>query len=233
MTIQIEQTVNGYNVRFPKHRALLDNFKATFKSARFDRDLICWQVGPKSGKRLSQWAALAESLASDIEAMESDELNAQELASLESEINAIRAETAKARQAAQRFEYTQAALTASREALAKATADLSIAKADAIAKGQMARKTLETVIDLNAVITAQHTMKVQHGKVGSAARDAFNDAKEVIRQQCDRLLNAGFRSAGLAILADCNFNRPERDNPSTITLSDMCNLTKASNDERD
>lgn len=228
MVIKIQKISTGFACYFTPE--LNGSFKAVFKSARFNPRSRCWEVGPRSGKRLEQWAALAEAAAQEIEEAESAELTAQELEKIEAEISTIRITHAKAQAAKLSYEQTIEALSNARSELAKAKEQLADEKAAMIEKGKQARALLSQVCDLPKIEDARQTLKQHHGKVGSDARDQFKSAQAIIKNQIDKLEAIGYRSKGLYILYWANFNRPDRDK-STITNAELYDITQIEEDE--
>lgn len=224
MSISVEKTATGFAVKFPFE--LKDNFKEVFRSAKWNPAGKCWEVGVRSQAKLNQWVEAVTPAVEDIEAAESEELTAAELARLQAEIANVRADIAKNRREKEQYGNTAAALIAAQEDLAKATVELSLEKSEKSAKAEEAREIVSRICDLNAVYEAKRTMIMNHGKVGSKHREAFNDACSVIGAQHKKLLDMGFRSAGLSELHGCNFNRPERDNPRSVSEADIFNIKK-------
>lgn len=224
MSIKIESISTGFSVSFPKE--LIENFKQIFKNAKFNWDTYCWEVGPRSGTKLQQWAEAVQPVVADIEAAEAAELSEKELMQLQTEVANMRAAIAKERREKLSYSDTAAALTAARDELAKATVELSLEKSEKAAKAAEAKALVSRICDLNAVCEAHNIMTCNHNKVGSQHRNAFNDARAVIKEQHEKLNAIGFISEGMAQLQSCNFNRPDRDNPRNVGSAEVLNIRK-------
>lgn len=71
------------------------------------------------------------------------------------------------------------------------------------------------------------TIKIQRANV----KREFLDAQRVIDNAVQKLSEAGISSKGLTKLALMNYNRPDRDFPSSIALSDILALSQIKIDE--
>ncbi|MFK4751453.1 hypothetical protein [Oceanobacter antarcticus] len=228
MTIKIEKISNGFACYFPFE--LKDSFKAIFKSAKWNASARRWEVGSRSGKRLEQWAELAEPAAKEIEDAEEAELNAKELAEIEAEIAKFRIARAKLQQTKSSYENTIEALGAAKTELAEAKKVLQAEIKEVKQRGEEARKLLANVCDMGKIELARETLIKHHGSVGSNAREVFKDAQAIVKDQIDKLASAGFKSSGLNILYWANFNRPDRDRVK-ITNAEMYDIKKIEDDE--
>ena len=222
--ITTEKTSNGFAVKFPFE--LKDNFKSVFKSAKWNPETRAWIVGVRSEAKLKQWIEAVSPAAQDIEEAEAEALTAREVSALETQIANIRADIARERKAKLIYGNVAVALAAAKENLAKATAALALEKLEKTAKAAKANELLGQVCDLDAIQEARRTLIQNHGKVGSKHREAFNDACSAIKEQQNKLNAIGFQSTGLATLYQCNFNRPDRDNPRAVSDSDIFDLVK-------
>lgn len=224
MTIEIIEIEKGYAVKFPFD--LKGNFKSVFKSAKWNPDLKRWELGPRSKKRLEQWAQLSAPAAEDIEAAESAELDAKELAELEAEIDTMRAAIYNARKEKATFEAARAKLDNARDELANAKRELEAEKAAREDQYLQAKALIENACDVNAIFDAHMTMKANAEKVGTGPRESFKRAKKQLADQQAKLHAIGFRSVGISALLDANFNRPDRDNPRAVSRADIFNLVE-------
>ena len=90
MNINVEKVEEGYRVYFPYNEELISTLKDLIKTAKFDRSLRCWIVGPRSAKRLEQWKEIAQPLIDDMAALEAQEATIKEIESVRSKIDKAR-----------------------------------------------------------------------------------------------------------------------------------------------
>ena len=223
MAIEIIKLKDGFGVKFPFD--LKDNFKSVFKSATWNPERRCWKVGVRSKKRLDQWVAAAQAAAEDIEAAEAAELNQQELDRLLTDLAKMRSRIADVRK--RRGDMNAAdLLAAAKNDLKKAQADF-VAEKKALAQALEENKcTVEKYVDIDGIYAAISKMEANHGKIGSNYHTRFNEAQRIIDTERERLAKAGWRSKGLDGFSMLNFNRPDRDKVSDITLSSIYELKK-------
>lgn len=90
---------------------------------------------------------------------------------------------------------------------------------------------LNRVIDLDEIMKSisimSKTIKIQREN----AKREFWDAQRVIDNSVLKLTEAGISSKGLTKLTLMNYNRPDRDFPSSVTLSDVLALSEIKIDE--
>lgn len=90
---------------------------------------------------------------------------------------------------------------------------------------------LNRVIDLDEIMKSisimSKTIKIQRAN----AKREFWDAQRVIDNAVLKLTEAGISSKGLTKLTLMNYNRPDRDFPSSVTLSDVLALSEIKIDE--
>ena len=228
MSIKVEKIEKGFAVFFPFD--LKDNFKSVFKSAKWNPSRRCWEVGPRSGKKLDQWVAMAGAAAAEIEEAEAAELDAKQLESLEEEIAAIRTAVARQRSEAKTAASAEK-LALAKDELARAKADLEAEKQATLEQIRKSEQLLAQVCDVDAIHEAHSEMKRCAGKVGSRYREAFNDACSVMKEQNNKLKAIGFRSVGLNELYYMNFNRFDRDKPGDVTRGDILNIVEWSEED--
>lgn len=228
MSIEIKEIETGFAIRFPYQ--LKDNFKSVFKSAKWNPDARRWEVGPRSGKRLQQWVALAESAAQELAEAEVAELSASELAEVEAAIANIRSATAQQRAKAQTAASAEQ-LALARDKLAQAKADLESSKQATLEQINKSTALLEQVCDVDAIHEVHAILKRCKGRVGVKYREPFNNACTVMSEQQEKLHAIGFHSVGLNTLYYLNFNRPDRDDPYNVDMSDILNIVPWSDDD--
>ncbi len=230
MSIKIEEIASGFACYFPYE--LKDSFKNIFPSAKWNPNDRRWEVGKRSLKRLEDWATLASPAAQDIEDAKAAELTEAESRAIEQELIDVRLRIANARKQTCNYHQTLEALTTAKKELLLAEAALHAEQENVQHARQEANELLSKVCDVVEIASAHNQMRRHYGKTkhGATARDAFNDARKRLRQQQDKLNTIGYYSVGLNILIDCNFNRPDRDNPAHVT-QDQIFVLKEWNDD--
>jgi chromosome segregation ATPase len=217
MSIKVKEIESGFAVYFPF--ALKDNFKSTFKSAKWNRLDRRWEVGPRSKKRLDQWIEAATPAAEDIEESESAELNSKQFEALQAEIAQVRAEISRTRRAKEDYTNTADVLAEAKEELKKVQKELDEEKQRSRREYKEAEALLKKACDINSIFESQEIMKKNWGTMKGKNRDSFKEAQRVIRKERERLESIGFISVGIEELLDLNFNRPDRDNPDVSVKS--------------
>lgn len=223
MAINITKTETGFSIKFPFE--LKDNFKSCFKSAKWDSLGKVWTVGPRSGKRLEEWAGKVAPAVEALDAADEESLREADIEAVELCIAEIRAGIARARSERTTLEATGKTLADAKAELESVTAELETERAAATAAGREAHKALKAACDMNAVAEAHRVMTANALKSGRAAREAYREAQGSIGRQRENLANAGLRSSGLDKLYYCNFNRPDRDNPRDVKRVDLYTIT--------
>lgn len=93
-------------------------------------------------------------------------------------------------------------------------------------KQSLLEERLNRIINLDEIIKSisimARTIRIQRA---NAKRD-FWDAQSVIEDAASQLRKAGIISKGLDKLAMMNYNRPDRDFPSSVGLSDILTLSE-------
>lgn len=212
--MQIRKTETGFAIQFPF--ALKDAFRAAFPSAKWDALSKEWTVGPRSGKRLEAWAAEAQQAADDIAAREEAELAQAELVKVRADIEAARQQARTAAEYRAELQATRAALEAAQAELAQANAQAATAKAETRKEQDQIVALLKTHIDLPAISAAKKAMEQNMVPGDRIKKQRFEEAREVIKAERDKLAAAGLRLQALSELASSNINRPDRDHPSNI-----------------
>ena len=209
----------GFAISFPF--SWKNKFREAFPSAKWNAAQKQWEVGPRSGKRLEQWAEVMRPLIAADAAAEQAEFDAVELerlreyaARLRREIEAARGDVAHAAEVA-------AALQREREGVEALKADLADARQEAAALAAQVKEALDGAIDLSAVREAHREMCRWYGCVGAQARERWDAAQEVLRAAEATLAGLGIASRGISKLAHLNFNRPDRDRPNLVFESDV------------
>jgi DNA repair exonuclease SbcCD ATPase subunit len=210
----------GYGVVFPI--VLKDNFKAHFKSARWNRDCRRWEVGVRSKAKLDQWIdeVQGSGVIEAAEAAEAAEMAEDDLRELRRQIAALKdqaeertARLAKLRETKEGREKLLAELATAKAELERASAEVQ-AEADKVkAREAEIDEILSTVIDMNDMRQAAGEMARAIG----SDRAVFNRAMRRVDAAREDLAKAGYELTALEILSSANYNRPDRDDPKRMS----------------
>jgi hypothetical protein len=88
--MNIVKTEVGFAIHFPF--ALKDSFRKVFPSAKWNLALKRWEMGPRSEKRLRQWAAEVSPVVTELASLDEKELTEKEIAEINEQVKKIRAE---------------------------------------------------------------------------------------------------------------------------------------------
>lgn len=212
--MEIRKTEAGFAIKFPF--ALKDAFRAAFPSAKWDAVTREWTVGPRSGKRLQAWVAECQQAADDIAAREEAELAEAELAKVRAEIAAAREQMRSAVEYREQLEATRAAIEAAKQELAQAAAQAEAAQAETRAARNNVIDMLKLHVDLKAIDEAKRVMSKNMNPADRLAKQRFDEARQIVRAERDKLHAAGLTCDGISLLACANVNRPDRDHPRDI-----------------
>lgn len=232
MTVKVEKTAGGYAVSW-KQPYLNESFKSTFKSATFNPSTKCWEVGPRSGKRLEQWKVEAELAVEAATLQDELELDTLELYKLKSSLAALRKDTKTLEELRDAARAAHAALVSMQPALVEARAALEAVKMDAATAKQDAEKLLWCVIDLSAVREAFAVMASNHTPSDRRKKDKFEEARAIVKDAREQLKRAGLRCPAISVAASANINRPDRDSVTLISEKDWFTIRKIEPTEDD
>lgn len=206
----------GAAAKFPFK--LKDDFRKKFPSAKWNRTEKRWEVGPRTIKRLEQWAAEVEQAADALKRIEQMELTEREINETREVVAKLECDLREQEKKSGTLETYIEELNATCELLATRGAQLKavskgVAALEEHAKARRAEiyERLAIVIDFGAIDEAKQNMRRYHSDVGATAKRMFHEAQEVIKRERTRLAEAGLHSAELDYLANANFNRPDRD----------------------
>ncbi len=223
--MEIIKTATGFAIRFPF--PLKDAFRAAFPAAKWNADEKRWEVGPRSGKRLEQWAAEAQEATADILAREEVEMNAVELAQVRAAIAQARRGAKSAEASAIKLAEIRAQLIEVNAELAAAQGELAAAKSKADVESAKVEQEkaailgrLGATINMTAVKDAERIMAMNMNSADRRKKDIFETARATVKAERNKLRDAGFECVALEILATANVNRPDRDHPKFIKESD-------------
>ena len=217
--ITITKIDGGFSIKFPYE--LKDRFRSEFPSAKWNPAEKRWEVGPRSGKRLEQWAAVMQPLADDMAVADQVEYDQAELARLSEQIRRVRREIEIRRGNAEKAAAVAAALAQAKQEIAALQEELARARRDEEAARLHIEVQIAGVLDVPAMEAAHKEMRQQYNCVGAVARQKWEKAREVFLRAEETLEKLGLVSVGISQLAHLNFNRPDRDNPHAVTSSEL------------
>jgi|GEM_PF-5981090 len=227
----ITKNSRGFAIKIPF--ALNHALKQAFPSVKWNSAEKTWQVGPRCGKRLEQWAVESAVAAQEAASCEEREMNEAELEKLHQSIAQVRSELANTMKrlfALGEFESrmlaARAELDAARAQLDAVKAQVAAQKASADAAQQSVEDLLARVIDLKLIDEARRKLSYWHNQVGAVAHQKFDEAQSVIFAQRKILRAAGWGLRGLDFMAKANFNRADRDGMSLMPGNAMVDLYK-------
>lgn len=205
---------------------LKDSLKENFKNARWNADERKWTVPASAEKRLNQWIEATADVVKDLELQDTEELTSNEIKSIEKDVLEIRKAIALLRKEKKIYGASTSVLNSARAELKKVQEEFETEKAEVTRKKAEAKALIEKICDVGAIAAAHHTMMRECGNIGSQSRESYQDAQALLDKENDRLKKAGFVSKGLSELISMNFNRPDRDNPSSVSFTDILDICK-------
>lgn len=228
VTIIKTKIEKGFTVKFPFE--LKDAFRAVFKSAKWNACEKVWIVGPRSEKRLDQWIAECQATSVDFEAVKEENdallISQRELECLKNMLAVVQSRSESLKK--QNDEMANSAQVLAGLKIELEAAQLELEEQTKVTESlQLNLKSqFEKVCDLDVILEAQEDMQRAYNKTGSVHRSRFNEAQRIIGVQRDNLENIGLDSWGMMQLACMSFNRPDRDKPGSISLSDILLISK-------
>ena len=208
---EIRKTETGFAIKFPF--AMKDAFRTAFPSAKWNPEAREWNVGPRSGKRLEAWAAECTQTADDIIARKEAETEA---ARIHAEAEDARKQAAAAAQCRAELEAARGALEAAQQELEKAKEEAKAAKLEAQSEHRKTVSLLAQYVNLDAISEAKNTMERNMNPADRVMKARFEDARQIVKSERDKLAVAGLVCQGISELARANVNRPDRDHPRNI-----------------
>lgn len=234
--MKISKIDSGFAIEFPF--ALKENFKKTFPSSKWNPVKKMWEVGPRSGKRLETWVAEASAAANAIEELDKQEMTASELEDLRRELSAIERKTLDTIEQCDSAIENKASIARVADEIASANDRLDAAR-DKLKAAKSAVKTekqrvddlLGSIIDLAEIHRNADIMYRNMIPSNKRAKEKFEDARSVIYDQRELLLDAGWRCRAIEKLATANVNRPDRDHPRHVLESDWYDVFAAERED--
>lgn len=237
-SIEIIKLENGWAVKFPFD--LKDNFRESFKSAKWNRELKQWEVGRNSKTRLEQWANIHNEEADLLIEMKSEQekhpfskFEIQEMIKesqknkrdLEEEVEILKKKNFNLDRSKSLLDEIESSIKLMKEEIKKETEE----KLRLI---EEQKKRMDGIIDIRKIRNAQELMnkiremdyKFKEEKV------QYWNAQKVIEEQMEKLDQLGLYSLGLEKLASMNFRRPDRDIPSSVGLDEIYDIRNKQGD---
>ena len=203
---------------------LKNNFKSTFRFAKWDGASKTWSVSKNSRKRVEQWVSEAQGAAEAAAAAENDELAGEELERVRAELNRVRIDAERRRERLHAAEQARAQIERMRAEIDAANADLEQTKAAAADVEAENRAIVERVVDADAVSDAVSEMRAAL-RAGPRAsnRKRFEAAQSELCEQRNRLEAVGLECPSLRRAIQTSWNRiqagKDSDRISAVDLS--------------
>lgn len=224
MKITITPISTGYAIRFPKE--LNSEFRSVFRSAVYNPNTRQWEVGPRTGKRLEQWASVAEAAAKAASDVEDLDLTEAELSDVRLALAKKAKEIELSRSNIKQLSELKATLAAEKRELEIVQRDLDTTKKQEAAIAADVKQMLAGLIDFNELTALKHEMSRNHNPANRMAKDKFEAARLKVKKIRDDLAAAGWRSEGISAIASANINRPDRDSVAGISDETILRISK-------
>ncbi|MEO9575244.1 MAG: hypothetical protein ABJ360_21640 [Roseobacter sp.] len=208
-SIQVTRTSNGAKIKFPFD--LKDNFRAAFKSAKWDPVQKVWKVGPRSIKRLEQWVKAVQDAADEIATHDEREFAMRDLEALAREVSEIREWRAAQIQFAAELKETLILIEAARVELAEMKAAYKEEQAAVADMRAQIEEAVSDHCDLEKMKAARTMMAVVMLLRKAKATEEYNESKSIVLAEYERAKAAGFYSDAIELALSANKNRLDRD----------------------
>lgn len=228
--ITVTKIESGFAVQFPFE--LKDNFKSTFRSAKWHPADKTWRVGPRSKKRLDQWVAAASGAAEAIAEAEESELTQSEISRLDQELASIRDAAIRRREKAAVYTDAERQLQAVRQKIADAQAEAAVQSAALRKQADAAAQSLaDAGVSVQSIAARVAEMQRWHRVKKSFAREKFETAQQAIWDAEQQLRKFGLSSAGLCAYWYVRYNRPDADIIEDIDFNSIFELSEHNDNE--
>lgn len=207
--IQVTRTSNGAKIKFPFD--LKDNFRAAFKSAKWDPVQKMWKVGPRSIKRLEQWVKTVQDAADEIATHDEREFAMRDLEALAREVSDIAERRAAQMQFAAELKETLILIEAARVELAEMKAAYMEEQAAIADMREQIEAAVRDHCDLEKMKAARTKMAVVMPIRKAKATEEYNESKSIVLAEYERAKAAGFYSDAIELALRANKYRPDRD----------------------
>lgn len=207
--IDIKKIEGGFAIKFPK--PLLEAFKLVFKSARWNPLAVQWEVGPRTGKRLEQWAKEVKEAAEALAAAEEAEMAAQELLALREEIARVKMAINSLVEEKEKLATIRAMLDEEKATIALINSEKEKADESLKEEKRAVIARLKEMCDLEAVRQACIAMSKTHDPSDRVKKARFKEAQQIAVREREILAKAGWGCEAVTYVATANINRPDRD----------------------
>ena len=222
-TLVITPLGKDFAIAFPFE--LKDRFRKAFPRGRWDPQRRVWTVGPRSRRRLEEWADEVRSsgILKELEARDERDLSEKELTELRHTLLQLRSSLDDAEQArAQAREMMDRAMEVRTELdvmrprldAAKRDAELAKRERDQVQMDLWAR--LEGIVDLSEIERLRSDMLREWRQQKAANRERFEPLQKRMRAIRDAMHAVGVTSRAVRLAVTANYNRPDRDRPDLL-----------------
>lgn len=232
MSITYTQTSDGFFVKVPYH--LKDIFKSVFKTAKWNADRKEWKVGVRAKNKLDQLiketSEQVKIINELIDESESILLTDKELSelkdNLQSKIEECKEELQQSKQLTINIEKNKKIINQLKEILETTEKQIIEEKQTQEKEFEEIKEKINKIIDIEKILNAKQEMIYTYKHHGSSAKNRYNYAQEQISEEINKLEKVGLKSSGLNRLYYFNFNRPDRDNPNSVEITDIYDIYK-------
>lgn len=217
--INIEQRGAELHVSFPI--SLKDDFKTTFRTAKWNSFSKTWSVTTRSRKKLEAWIAAVEESgalisAEDFDAIELADREHEELVErinrLKRDLDAKNSEADDLADLRERNAKMLQHIENMKSEISAAAAKNTDERSAAASEKKKIEDVVASIIDLAAVKSAIAKM-LKEAKFGGTqrGREIFNENKEIVSDALSALEDAGITSETMTDLSYANYNRSSKD----------------------
>lgn len=222
---------DGFEVRVPF--SLKDAFRLIFKTAKWDSEKKCWQIGIRAESKLIRFIEDTKSIAQEIDESEkltkdiddteydAEVLN-KSLKQIQSQLEDITSQKQKLVKVQQDIESIRGELNQTKSRLEEEKKSLQFEK-------EKINELLSGIVNINRVLDLRQIMLANHNPSSRTQKEKFLNAQQEIKSYRDKLKEVGLKSNGIDLLYYANINRPDRDSVLDITLEmiyDIKNITE-------
>lgn len=195
---------------------LKDDFKAKFRTAKWESSKKVWIIGSRSERRLVSYIEAVAANEQAIEELEQAELTLAEIQETVNELKRVKAEAAKIQEEIINLQGKHGELKDVKQQLDKEFKfverlknERESAKEAIQTEKAFIEEQLNKFFNLNEVKAAAEKVRKLHNTVGN--KEGFTAAKQPIRDAIEALEAEGLRLLALNFIDEANYNRPDRD----------------------
>lgn len=213
---------NKISVKVPFN--IKDIFKEHFKTTKWNGETKSWIISSDLEPKLIQFIEALDAKLKTLEDLNQQLATEEELTLITEKVNQIIKEKEKAIRDREEVESILSILKNKTQELNILTAELERELDAKKSAENEIKEIVNKVMDLEEIKSAIRTMQSTLNKVGKQYKEKYYEAQNVIIESRDRLTELNLKSKGLNKLSNMNYNRPDRDIPSSITESDIYNI---------